>query len=1005
MKPQMEFFMWTALVTALVMAPTLPALAQGCTPPNLTGTYSGDDGGVYYVQQSDATVWWAGLSSDSGFNPDAVWHRGLGFTNVFRGTAHCDYTVTGDWADVTRGSILQSGTLALSISYFNGKLRLTRLTETGGFGGNTLTQRAALDDTKQDGLDLDIIDRFDDVRKNDDSTVHDNLKPYRDATVFYGRVVSSHVDYIADNHPVESEIPHVNYGTPYPINPKPPDPFCPMCPIVYAGIPSFLDFGQENRDSSSFFSNSSEGDGDFDVRLKIDMDRLEPDFYTTGWGDRTSGPKVFNLKLNDSSTQSKLNYAGSEAYMGSETIMYGKQDPSAPSLLPGWADAGGNSVLVNGRPINGNANNPDSTTGDPCYFLQPCPYLDGETPAQLNQNYLVSQAGIQLGDLLESAYGNGVIDSNNADGLGTYVRVTGTLILDCGHFINLELGHTCFDDDPDGDPDFVSTHQNQEIHPVYSIDIINAPFRPEDLTKAARANLTGTYGGSDGSTYYVRQIGNTIWWLGMMRDRQPIQRGTNSPIIGTYQLAAAFNANDPPCSGNQCWAFANVFKGTITENPAETIVEGDWAGVPQSTSAGSSGGHVKFFVYNNKIIAVATSPTIFPVTIEKMYEPGDSTPPQSTLKIGNPQFAANSQLFVSGVTPFTVSATDADSGVQNIWYRFFPQGGTAPAYTAVVGSGAIFTLSGPDGLYEADSYATDNAGNDEGSHSAVATLDSTPPVATIVQPLATQYGHSDPLPLSYSVSDGSGSGVNSFIPEMDGATAQQFGASLDSGQTLSLYSMQLGTHTFSVNSVDNVNNAGTNSVTFTITVTFASLGKDVVNLHALGCIDNLGQSLTAKINAAQNLYGKGQIQTAINILAAAIAEVQAQAGKHISNTCQDPSGRSFNSVQLLLGDLQYMQTTLAGQLSADPVMGTVVNSNNVPISGATVNLMSSTKTVAATAISDSAGFYYFADVSSLSLGKSYTLMVTLPKGFKNSSPASQTFTWSGHTVSGIFSLY
>ena len=327
-----------------------------------------------------------------------------------------------------------------------------------------------------------------------------------------------------------------------------------------------------------------------------------------------------------------------------------------------------------------------------------------------------------------------------------------------------------------------------------------------------------------------------------------------------------------------------------------------------------------------------------------MYEPEDTTPPQSTLKVGTPQFAANNQLFVSGATNFTVTATDQDSGVQNIWYREFAQGGTAPSYTPVAGSTAIFMLSGADGSYEADSYATDNAGNDESSHSTNATLDATPPVTTITQPVATQYGHSDPLPLSYSVSDGSGSGVNSFTPKMDGATAQQFGVSLDSGQTLSLYSMQLGPHTFSVNSVDNVNNAGTNSVTFTITVTFASLGKvDVTNLQTLGCINNIGQSLTAKISAAQNLYGKGQIQTAINILAAAINEVQAQAGKHISNTCHDPSGRLFNPVQFLLGDLQYMQTTLAGQLSPDPVMGTVTSSSNAPISGATVNLMTFSK--------------------------------------------------------------
>lgn len=31
----------------------------------------------------------------------------------------------------------------------------------------------------------------------------------------------------------------------------------------------------------------------------VDMNRLEPDFYTTGGGTRSSGPYIFSLKLND----------------------------------------------------------------------------------------------------------------------------------------------------------------------------------------------------------------------------------------------------------------------------------------------------------------------------------------------------------------------------------------------------------------------------------------------------------------------------------------------------------------------------------------------------------------------------------------------------------------------------------------------------------------------------------------------------------------------------------
>src|SRR5512146_2614078 len=285
---------------------------------------------------------------------------------------------------------------------------------------------------------------------------------------------------------------------------------------------------------------------------------------------------------------------------------------------------------------------------------------------------------------------------------------------------------------------------------------------------------------------------------------------------------------------------------------------------------------------------------------------------------------------------------------------------------------------------------------------------STPPITNFVQPTATQYGHGDSIRLDYSVSDGSGSGVKSFTPKMDGQTAAQFCGTtipncLDSGQTLYLESMSLGTHTFSVDSVDNVSNAGTNSVTFTITVTFASLAGDVNNLQAWGCIGNISQSLIAKFGAAQNLYGKGQIQTAINLLAAALYEVQAQAGKHIATTCTNPNGRQFNPVDLLRSDIQYLEGILAGQLKANPVLGFVVNSANVAVYGATVNLMSG-KTIIAQTMTDAAGFYYYADVSGLAPGGTYTVTVTLPKGFKGSTPSARSFTWSWNMVVGSFTL-
>jgi hypothetical protein len=611
-----SIFRFALLLTALAVT---DLIFSSCAR-TLTGTYMADDGGVYYMEQSGSTLWWAGMSLDTELPADLQWHRGLNFTNVFRGTINSDNTIVGEWSDLSRGATLNGGTLRVKIDSSGGVTKLTKLTATGGFGATTWTRTDPLDDLQFDGATRDIITRFDQVHKNvDGETIHDNLKPYRDQTVLYGRLINTHLDYTDDND-LESEIPHINYGP----NSNPP-------------IPHFQNFGQKGREFDDFDCSHSvdDDDADFDLRLKVDLNKLEPDFYTTGWGDRTSGPTVFTLKLNDKTTREKLGLAASEAYMGLEAVMYGRPGTcddgnvspvnGGLSMLPGWADLFSNSVLINGRPMNGLfERSPPIPT---CNFAEPCPFLNGATP----DNYLVVPAGIQLGNLLLSAYGNGQIDANGnvGEGPGTYLRVTGALVLDCGHGIS----NACYDDDPDE----IGDHSNQEIHPIYSIDVINFPYRPEDINTPGRTDLSGTYGGSDGSTYYLRQTGGTnihqpgrtIWWLSLMRDRQPMQRGTTFPIIGSKQLKPAFDANDPPCPPGQCWAFATVFRGTITESPIETVIEGDWAGVPQSASNGSSGGHMKFFVFNHKIIIPATA-NIFPVTIEKMYDGPDTGASQGT---------------------------------------------------------------------------------------------------------------------------------------------------------------------------------------------------------------------------------------------------------------------------------------------------------------------------------------------------------------------------------------
>lgn len=85
---------------------------------------------------------------------------------------------------------------------------------------------------------------------------------------------------------------------------------------------------------------------------------------------------------------------------------------------------------------------------------------------------------------------------------------------------------------------------------------------------AARSDLNGIWKADDGGTYYVRQIGDDVWWLGM--------------------------------SGDNGRSWTNVYKGKKIGNR----VEGQWADVPRGHINGkgllnfniqTSGNYVKAF--------------------------------------------------------------------------------------------------------------------------------------------------------------------------------------------------------------------------------------------------------------------------------------------------------------------------------------------------------------------------------------------------------------------------
>ena len=119
--PALALITFTALSGASLVP--APAAAQGPCPAqaSLTGTWRGNDQGIYHIRQVGNVVWWVGIDSTS---------NGAGWTHAFRGFRNGDM-VTGSWADV-RG-VMGSGTL--TFRQRNGNYLNRTGTSGSGFGG------------------------------------------------------------------------------------------------------------------------------------------------------------------------------------------------------------------------------------------------------------------------------------------------------------------------------------------------------------------------------------------------------------------------------------------------------------------------------------------------------------------------------------------------------------------------------------------------------------------------------------------------------------------------------------------------------------------------------------------------------------------------------------------------------------------------------------------------------------------------------------------------------
>lgn len=166
------------------------------------------------------------------------------------------------------------------------------------------------------------------------------------------------------------------------------------------------------------------------------------------------------------------------------------------------------------------------------------------------------------------------------------------------------------------------------------------------------------------------------------------------------------------------------------------------------------------------------------------------------------------------------------------------------------------------------------------------------PAITINAPAATTYMHPEFLTLDFDVVDvgPAGLGFHSVAADLDGVP-------VSNGQVIDLYTLALGSHTFTVNAVDRASNASSASVTFMVDANAASLIDSLNRFYAEGKIDNaiLYNALLNKLQRAVEFANAGQKYVATRYLEAFIRQVETQSGKHI-----DPA-----AADLLIADAQW----------------------------------------------------------------------------------------------------
>jgi hypothetical protein len=103
---------------------------------DLTGAWSGNDNGVYYIRQVGDCVWWFGTSL-SEIEPGQT--EQAGFANVAAGRVDGD-EINLEWADIPAGDVLGGGGLRILITEGGDELVIIQYRGPWGFGASTFTR-------------------------------------------------------------------------------------------------------------------------------------------------------------------------------------------------------------------------------------------------------------------------------------------------------------------------------------------------------------------------------------------------------------------------------------------------------------------------------------------------------------------------------------------------------------------------------------------------------------------------------------------------------------------------------------------------------------------------------------------------------------------------------------------------------------------------------------------------------------------------------------------------